>query len=213
MALGWVATSRYGAGVASDSVKYLAVAQNLLDGNGLYDHRDSPLLAWPPFYSIFLAGVSLVTRLDVFIAGWYLNLLLLGVNLFLSGMIFQRVFAGRPLYVYLSTLFVALSISSLRIHATIGSDALYLTMTLAFLLAVDEYVQRNSRRGFVFMMLLSAIAPMQRYIGLAVPVTGLIVILIQQRKSVRVMLSSGVVLGLAAFLPIFWWIVMHNIMT
>jgi hypothetical protein len=45
MALGGIATSRYGAGVASDSVKYLAVAQNLLDGNGLFDHRGLPLLS------------------------------------------------------------------------------------------------------------------------------------------------------------------------
>ena len=64
--LGGIATSRYGAGAASDSVKYLAVAQSLLDGNGLFDHRGLPLLSWPPLYSIVLAGLSLVSGLDVF---------------------------------------------------------------------------------------------------------------------------------------------------
>ncbi|HEX5942577.1 MAG TPA: hypothetical protein VFY66_09880, partial [Anaerolineales bacterium] len=53
--LGGIATSRYGAGVSSDSTKYLSVAQNLLAGNGLYDHRGLPLLSWPPLYSILLA--------------------------------------------------------------------------------------------------------------------------------------------------------------
>src|SRR5574341_1188324 len=83
MVLGGIATARYGAGVSSDSVKYLSVAQNLLDGHGLYDHRGWPLLSWPPLYSMLLAGLAWLTRMDVFIAGWYLNILLLGVNLLL----------------------------------------------------------------------------------------------------------------------------------
>src|SRR5574342_963651 len=138
MVLGGLATRQYGAGVSSDSVKYMAVAQNLLDGNGLYDHRGWPLMSWPPLYSMILAGLSWLTRLDVFVAAWYLNILLLGLNLILSGLLLQRVFVEKPLYAYLGCLFVFLSISSLRIHATVGSDASYLTMTLAFLIAVDD---------------------------------------------------------------------------
>ena len=72
-----IATSKYGAGVSSDATKYLSVAQNLLAGNGLYDHKGGPLLSWPPRYSMILAGLSLVTGLDVFVVGWYLNVFLL----------------------------------------------------------------------------------------------------------------------------------------
>src|SRR6185436_14554193 len=122
MILGGIATARYGAGVSSDSVKYMAVAQNILDGNGLYDHRGWPLLSWPPLYSIILAGLAWLTRMDVFILAWYLNILLLGVNLILSGVILQRVFVDKPLYAYLGSLFIFMSISSLRNHATVGSD-------------------------------------------------------------------------------------------
>src|SRR5215211_3904175 len=104
-----VATSRYGAGVSSDSTKYLSVAQNLLAGNGLYDHKGFPLLSWPPLYSILLAGLSGLTGLDVFVAGWYFNVFLLGLNLFLSGVLFYRVFSDKPFYAYLSSLFVFLS--------------------------------------------------------------------------------------------------------
>ena len=118
--LGGIATSRYGAGVSSDSVAYLAVAQNLRDGNGLYDHGGSPLLSWPPLYPMVLAGLNLSTGLDIFIVGWYLNIFLLGLNLFLSGVIFQRVFGEKPLYAYLASAFVFLSLSALRFHATIG---------------------------------------------------------------------------------------------
>ena len=213
MVLGAIATSRYGAGVPSDAVKYMAVAQNLLDGNGLYDHRGLPLLSWPPLYSMSLAGLVWLTGMDVFIVAWYLNILLLGVNLVLSGVIFQRVFVDKPLYAYLSSLFVFLSISSLRIHATIGSDVPYLTMTLAFLIFLDDYIRKRSYWAFAWMVLLSALAPLLRYVGMAFAVTALLVILFEQRKSMRVLWRDGPALGLLSALPIFWWLVIRNIMT
>jgi len=213
MVLGGIATSRYGAGVASDSTKYLSVAQNLLAGKGLYDHRGFPLLSWPPLYSIVLADLSLLTSLDVFIAGWYFNVLLFGLNLFLSGVILNRVFPEKLLYAYLAVLFIFLSMSSLRIHATISSDPLYLTLTLGFLLAVDRYIAKRSRRAFAWMVLFSVLAPLQRYIGLALAVTAEVVILVENRKSTRTMLRDGFVLGLASVLPIAWWLIAHNVMT
>src|SRR5262245_37021156 len=81
------ATSKYGAGVSSDSTKYLSVAQNLLVGNGLVDHKGAPLLSWPPLYSMILAGLSRLTGLDIFVSGWYFNVFLYGLNVFLSGIV------------------------------------------------------------------------------------------------------------------------------
>ena len=68
MVIGGIVTSKYGAGVASDSTKYLSVAQNVMDGNGLFDHRGKALLSWPPLYSIIIAGLGTLTGRDVFVA-------------------------------------------------------------------------------------------------------------------------------------------------
>ncbi len=211
--LGGVVTSRYGAGVASDSVSYLAVAQNLSAGKGLHDQFGAELVLWPPLYPMLLAGLKLLTGLDIFVVGWYFNVLLLGLNLFLSGWLFWEVFSATPEYAYLSTLFVFLSLSALRLHATIGSDAFYLTLTLAFLLAANEYVRSPSRRAFILMVLFSTLAPLQRYVGLAVTVTALLVIVIELRKSFTQMLRSGLVLGSVSILPTFWWLIIHNLLT
>jgi hypothetical protein len=208
-----IATSKYGAGVSSDATKYLSVAQNLRAGNGLYDHRGAPLLSWPPLYPMVLAGLSLLTGVDVFVAGWYFNIFLLGLNVFLSGVIFDRVFPNKPLYAYLASLFVFLSISSLRIHANISSDPFYLTLTLGFLIAVDGYIKRRSYWAFAWMVLFSILAPLQRYVGLAITVTAGLVILIENRKSIRTTLRDGFILGFASILPIAWWLIVHNIMT
>ena len=208
-----LATAKYGAGVSSDSTKYLSVAQNVLTGNGLYDHKGAPLLSWPPLYSILLAGLSLVTGLDVFVMGWYLNVFLLGLNVFLSGIIFHRVFSEKLHYAYLSSLFVFLSLSSLRIHATISSDPFYLTLTLGFLIAVSGYIKERSYSAYAWMLIFSVLAPLHRYVGLAITVTAGIVILVENRRSIRTFLRDGFVLGILSVLPIAWWLVVHNVMT
>jgi len=160
-----------------------------------------------------LAGLSLLTHLDVFVVGWYLNVFLLGLNVFLSGVIFSRVFSGKMFYAYLASLFVFLSISALRIHANISSDPFYLTLTLGFLIAVDGYITKRSYAAFAWMVLFSVLAPLQRYVGLAVTVTAEIVILSENRKSIHTLLRDGFVLGLASVLPIAWWLIVHNLMT
>jgi hypothetical protein len=86
-------------------------------------------------------------------------------------------------------------------------------MTLLFLLVLDDYMQRRSYRAFAWVVLLSAFAPLLRYVGLALATTALIVILIENRKTVRVLLRDGFVLGIISIAPIFWWLVIHNIMT
>jgi hypothetical protein len=144
------------------------------------------------------------------VAGWYFNVFLYGLNVLLSGIIFYRVFSEKPLYAYLASLFVFLSISSLRIHSNISSDPFYLTLTLGFLIAVDDYVKKRSYRGFAWMVLFSVLAPLQRYVGLAITVTAEIVILIENRKSIRTLLRDGSILGFLSVLPIAWWLIVHN---
>jgi hypothetical protein len=63
------------------------------------------------------------------------------------------------------------------------------------------------------MALFSVLAPLQRYVGLAITVTAEIVILIENRKSIRMLLRDGFILGIASLLPIAWWLLVHNIMT
>jgi hypothetical protein len=63
------------------------------------------------------------------------------------------------------------------------------------------------------MVILCALAPMLRYVGMAFAVTALLVILIEQRKTMRVLWRDGPVLGLISALPIFWWLVIRNILT
>src|SRR5215468_10877591 len=79
MFLVFLVTYKFGPGLSTDGAKYLSTAQNLLEGRGLNDYLNTPLTQFPPLYSILIAGISWVTRLDVFVAGQYLNILTFGL--------------------------------------------------------------------------------------------------------------------------------------
>ena len=98
-------------------------------------------------------------------------------------------------------------------HATISSDPFYLTLTLGFLIAVDGYIRRESYRAFAWMVLFSVLAPILRYVGLAITATAGIVILIENRRAPRTFLRDGFVLGILSILPVTWWLLVHNVMT
>jgi hypothetical protein len=86
-------------------------------------------------------------------------------------------------------------------------------MTLGLLVILDGYIRQRSVWAFTGMVVLGMLAPILRYVGLAVTVTALIVVFVENRKTVRVLLRDGFILGLLSILPIGWWIFFHNIMT
>ena len=80
-------TSIAGSGVSADGAIYLSSAANLLKGRGLIDYYGRPLTLAPPFYPGILALLSFITRLDVYLIGWFLNILTFGLIVFFSGYI------------------------------------------------------------------------------------------------------------------------------
>lgn len=206
----WLATSLYGAGVSADAAKNLSTAANLLAERGFFDHSGGPLVYWPPLYPMVLAGISWLTGWDVFVSGWYLNVLLVMVNLFLAGMLVYEALRERPIYAYLGVAFVLMSESAVRIHANVSSDPLYITFSLAFLLAANRYLEKKSVAAFGGMVACAALATLQRWLGAGLIAMGGLVILVAHWRNWRSVFRDGAVLGLS-LLPVGSWIYFHNI--
>ena len=205
-----LATSLYGAGVSADAAKNLSTADSLLAGRGFFDHSGGPLVYWPPLYPLVLAGVSNLTGWDVFVSGWYLNVLLVAVNVFLSGMLVYEALRERPIYAYLGVLFVLVSESAVRIHANVSSDPLYITFSLVFLLAASRYLETKSFVVLGMMIVCAALATLQRWLGASLIAMGGLVILVAHWRDWRAALRDGAMLGLS-ILPVGSWIYFHNI--
>lgn len=210
-ALAWVVTSKYGPGVSADATKYLSISENLLLGKGFFDHTGRPLLWWPPLYPMMIAGVSWLTGLDVLLAGGYLNIALLAINIFLHGVFLALAFKDKPFYLILGAVFVLFSDMGIRIHANISSEPLFVTFSMIFLLASADYLQTKSRRAFWWMVVMSALAPLQRFLGVSLIAAGGIFILYANRDKIWHGIRNGFLFGVLSLLPIAAWIIFHNL--
>jgi hypothetical protein len=212
----WMAlmiTSLYGPGVSADATKYLSVAENLRLGHGFFDHTGRPLLWWPPLYPLALAGLRLLTGLDVVQAGGYLNIALFAVNIFLHGALIHFAFPHKPFYYYAGALIAATSDTAIRIHANISSEPLFVTFSLIFLFACVEYLKTGSRRSLGWMIAMSALACLQRYLGASLIAAGVLIILhrYRARETWLTGMRESVIYSVLSILPIAAWIGFHNL--
>jgi hypothetical protein len=202
-----IATSKYGAGVSSDAVRNLSTADNLAAGNGFFDFVRFPFVQWPPLYPLTLAGLKLLTGLGTFQIAWYLNVFLYLVNLWLWSELLYRIFQDRPVYAVLGAVAMVLSRSTLRIYDTVTSEPMFITFMLVFFFAAADYLNGTSRRGLWFMILMAALASLQRYLG--VILIGILGLLILYRHGWRA-IGWAFLSTILAFLPIGLWVFLHN---
>lgn len=212
MMLVFLVTYRFGPGISTDGARYLSTAQSLVEGKGFYDYLNIPLTQFPPLYSILIAGVSLITRLDVFVAAQYLNIFTFGLVIWLTGYFFLKIFPNEPLFAYFGSAVFATSLSLIVMASNILSDLLFLASTLAFLILTTEVMQSGSKRSTWLMGLIAAISPFQRYAGLTLIFTGSLVLLYLLRKNLGKAILYAGIFGTLTSLPILLWVFFHNYM-
>ncbi len=202
-----IATSKYGAGVSSDAVRNLSTAENLLAGKGFVDLTGAPFLLWPPLYPLLLAGSSLITKWSIFQSGWYLNILLYALNIWIMGWFLFSIFKEKPAYAFVGALMILLSRSTLRLYANVASEPLFVTFMLIFFFAAAKYLKDASRRALWWMFIMAGLATLQRYLGVVlIGTAGLVVLYKEQLRGVwRAALPI-----LASILPTLAWMVLHN---
>ena len=209
--LGALATGPYGPGVAGDGIAYLSVAENLRHGQGFLKHNGTSLVEWPPLTPLLLAGGTSLTGLDVLQVGRWLNLLALGGIVFLGGVLVYASLPERRLWALLAGLVLLTSTSWLRVSANISSDPLFMVLVLGFLLVACRYLQRPGWGTLLALGLLAGLAAIQRYAGIALGLSGAVLIVWARRRAPRRLLAELALFGLLAGGPLLVWVLGHNL--
>ncbi len=205
-------TAPYGAGVSGDSVYYLSGAQNIAAGNGYFDHFGNPIVKFPPLYTYLLAAISWATGLTPLWAGTYLNALAFGLMVVLSGLLFRRDFDNKVL-VIMGTLAVLFCRSFFNLGINIFSDPLFFVLCLLFLLLLPRYMQTGSTKTLLLLSLVTALALLQRYIALALVLTGIFAIFLKHYKHFWRAITLNLLYGGLSSLPLAGWILFRNVLT
>ena len=159
MAILYISTP-VGAGLANDSVAYIAGARSLLLGKGYSDiWLDSslePVTHYPPLLSLSLSALGLL-GIDPLRGARILNIFLFGINTALMGLLGWRMTRSSMAAVWLAALFM-LNAAMLRVHVFALSEPLYLFLSLLAFLCFDHYYISPNRQHKTTWLILAGLS-------------------------------------------------------
>jgi hypothetical protein len=170
-------TQHGGLGISPDSIYYISAAHSLREGHGFMQFDDTPFVLFPLVYPSFLALVELISANDIVIMAPYLNALLFGTTIFLSGTMLEKMNL-RKLVKWFLLAFIALSPSLLEIYTMLWSEALFITEILLFIWVCFYYFENSSLKNLILLALIAAIAADTRLAGVTIIATGGLLILL-----------------------------------
>lgn len=158
---------------------YINSAQNLSAGNGLRwlggDGELKPLTHFPPLFSLILAGLQWV-GIQAVLAAREVNTLAFGVNLFLSGILIERLTRSRWLAILGCLLFISSDVL-IEAHAWAMSEPLFLTLYLGSVIFMLHYLERPAVKWIIGAGVLLGFSFLTRYVGVAFILASMLTIL------------------------------------
>lgn len=172
-----------GAGLANDSVAYIAGARSILQGTGYSDiWLDSvlePITHYPPLLSITLSAIGL-TGVDPLRSVRVLNIFLFGMNTLLICLLGYKLTRSKILSVWIGAIFL-LNSSLLRVSLYAMSEPLFLFLNFAAFLVYFLALEHPDRPVWLALVgLFSGLAILTRYSGLALIPTFSLMILVSR---------------------------------
>ncbi len=210
-----------GAGLSNDSVSYVAAATDLDAGYGLTSPFTTPLdpvtpleavragghvpfVLWPPGYPLALVVTADLGPSVLADAGRLLNALSLAVTAAATAVLARRAAGGIEAAAWLAPPLALAAAPVLQLHQFLLSDPLALALQSLALLAVVRALRRPSDDRLVAVALMSALVPMVRLAGLAVPIVASLALARWAGPRRRDRLRAGAV-ALTAVVPVGAW--------
>lgn len=201
----YLSISKYGLGISTDSTHLLFAALNLSRGQGLYSFDGSFVALWPPLYPALLAFIQLVLRVDPFVAATILQFLAFGGISICLSLLFLKIFPESFWLALAASVLSDIGAVSLDVFTFVDSDYVHLFFVVLFILLAGYYLKGKSARTLFAMSAVGMLAMLQRYLGVAVIATGVVLVFFfTDGRLGRRILRSGL-MGLAA-LPTGIWL-------
>jgi len=195
---------RHGSGITPDSVSYISAARSLTYGHGFKIYNGEPLVFQPPLYSILLALIKITFSIDPLISAGYLNALLFGLIVFISGLFFLKHLKSFIL-VILGTLSVLISYAIVQSSLMTLSEPLFIFLLLLFFHYAEAYQKEHNIYSLILFSLPAALACLTRYTGIIIILTGLINIIFFGEITLKNKLKHSFIFLLFTCLPIGIW--------
>jgi dolichyl-phosphate-mannose--protein O-mannosyl transferase len=172
-----------GPGLSSDSSIYIQGARSIQQGHGFGSFLGyevvRPITGFPPFFS-FLLAITNWGNSDLIETGRWLNAILFGANVFLTGFLIQRCTQS----ILASSIGALLFLSSenlINIHSWVMSEGLFIYLMLFLVLMLLLFIEKYNRFYLIASGIALTLLILTRYVGLGFIAAAGFVILISNR--------------------------------
>jgi hypothetical protein len=133
-----------------------------------------------------------------------------GLNSFLIVWLFSKLFFRNLALEFMGNVITGTGIALTMLFPGAGSDYLFITFILTMTYLCDEYISSNRLRTIWLMVVVGALAMLQRYIGIALLLTAILIVYFYSRTGLRDRLKRVVYLGLS-FIPVGVWVLSNSV--
>jgi len=207
-----VGTSKYGPGLAPDSISYISASQSLLEGKGLRNYDGSLFIHWPPLYPLLISVFNLL-KIDSQLAVRILNALTFGLIIFLSGKIFQETFRSKAL-VTIGLICMVSSVSLLKTTVMAVTEPLFCLFILFYFITMNKYLKDRRLVNLFAVSMIVGLSCLQRYVGVTLILSGAVTIfLFNEKGKVFERTKSSLSFVVLSSIPLALWMVRNFIHT
>lgn len=200
----WWSVSTFGLGTSRDSVEYLFTSLSLTRGEGLVSFLGQRYILWPPLYPALLSLFQWIGGLDPLDAALALQLLTFVWIAALTAWLFTRLFPRTFALAFLGNALALTGVGLTMLFQAVGSDYLFIALTLSMVYLCDSYITENRLQTIGWMIVVSALAMLQRYIAVALLLTAAWVVFRYSRATLAGRLKRTALLGLSV-IPVGIW--------
>lgn len=200
-----------GLGLNGPSIEFIALARNILAGNGLTEvfttgaGELAPFVLRPPLYSLVLLifGFGVFDPYDV---ATPVNAALVAITVFAAGHYLRRRLKSQFVWLW-AALSLAFSLPVIWIASFAMSEALFVMLVTLALIQCDQFLEEGKTSALIWAAVFSALACQTRYIGLALPAAIGLLLLFQPGVELRLRAGRVIVYSLIVALPMALWAV------
>jgi len=203
-------TALYGPGISSDALNYISTAENLAKGNGYYSYDGKPYTHWPPLFPSLIALLKLIGFKPLEGAG-IINALSFCSVVLCSGIVFAKKIKS-PFLIIIGSASVLISATMLRVSVYAWTEPLFALLVILFMFNMTTFLKNSRLKYLLIAGVYAALACLQRYVGIAIVMAGVAMILLLTPKTKwRDKLKCSTIFGAISCVPLGLWFLRNKL--